>query len=77
MAVTALDRSRVSGITLADAWRSFRTAIGLGWAIESNWSDPLLFAIYTHGQAARGGDDPGPDVPRSSPAARAPSSSSS
>jgi len=37
----------VPGITLADAWRSFRTAIGLGWQIESNWSDPFLFAIYT------------------------------
>ena len=37
----------VRGITLADSWRSFRTAIGLGWAIESNWSDPFLFAIYT------------------------------
>ncbi|MGH2446043.1 MAG: ABC transporter permease [Candidatus Limnocylindria bacterium] len=37
----------VRGLTLADAWRSFRTAIGLGWAIESNWSDPFLFAIYT------------------------------
>ena len=34
-------------MTLADAWRSFRTAIGLGWAIESNWSDPFLFAVYT------------------------------
>lgn len=37
----------VRGVTLADAWRSFRTAIGLGWAIESNWSDPFLFAVYT------------------------------
>lgn len=37
----------VRGITFADAWRSFRTAIGLGWAIESNWSDPFLFAVYT------------------------------
>jgi ABC-2 type transport system permease protein len=34
-------------MTLSDAWRSFRTAIGLGWAIESNWSDPFLFAVYT------------------------------
>jgi len=34
-------------LTPGDAWRSFRTAIGLGWAIESNWSDPFLFAIYT------------------------------
>jgi len=46
MAVT--DRTApVPGVTLGDAWRSFRTAIGLGWAIESNWSDPFLFAIYT------------------------------
>lgn len=46
MAVT--DRAGpVRGLTLADAWRSFRTAIGLGWAIESNWSDPFLFAVYT------------------------------
>ncbi len=41
------DRAAVRGMTLADSWRSFRTAIRLGWAIESNWSDPLLFAIYT------------------------------
>ena len=39
--------THVDGITFPDAWRSFRTAIGLGWAIESNWSDPTLFAIYT------------------------------
>jgi ABC-2 type transport system permease protein len=37
----------VRGIGFGDAWRSFRTAIGLGWAIESNWSDPFLFAVYT------------------------------
>ena len=37
----------VRGLTLADAWRSFRTAIGLGWAVEANWSDPFLFAVYT------------------------------
>jgi ABC-2 type transport system permease protein len=47
MAVTAPDRAKVRGVTVADAWRTFRTAIGLGWAIESNWSDPILFAIYT------------------------------
>ena len=39
--------AKVRGLTFADAWRSFRTAIGLGWAIESNWSDPFLFAVYT------------------------------
>ena len=46
MAVT--DRAaQVRGVTLADAWRSFRTAMTLGWAVEANWSDPLLFFIYT------------------------------
>ena len=35
----------VRGVTLADAWRSFRTAVGLGWAVEANWSDPFLFAV--------------------------------
>jgi ABC-2 type transport system permease protein len=45
MAMT--DRAAVRGMTLADAWRSFRTAIRLGWAIEANWSDPFLFAVYT------------------------------
>ncbi len=46
MAVTGRT-APIRGVTLADAWRSFRTAIGLGWAIESNWSDPFLFAVYT------------------------------
>ena len=46
-AVDAASARAVHGATLADGWRTFRTAIGLGWAIESNWSDPLLFAIYT------------------------------
>ena len=41
------DRAAVRGMTLPDAWRSFRTATRLGWAIESNWSDPFLFAVYT------------------------------
>jgi ABC-2 type transport system permease protein len=46
--MAVIDRAApVRGATFADAWRSFRTAIGLGWAIEANWSDPLLFAIYT------------------------------
>jgi len=28
-------------------WRSFCIATWLGWQIESNWTDPLLFAIYS------------------------------
>ncbi|HET7677740.1 MAG TPA: ABC transporter permease [Candidatus Limnocylindrales bacterium] len=30
-----------------DAWRTFATAARLGWLIESNWTDPLLFGIYS------------------------------
>jgi ABC-2 type transport system permease protein len=45
--MAVIERGAVRGMTLADSWRSFRTAIGLGWAIESNWSDPFLFAVYT------------------------------
>ena len=28
-------------------WRSFWVATWLGWQIESNWTQPLLFAIYS------------------------------
>jgi len=31
----------------SEAWRSFRMATWLGWQIESNWADPLLFVIYS------------------------------
>ncbi len=29
------------------AWRSLATGARLGWAIESNWTDPFLFAVYS------------------------------
>ena len=29
------------------AWRGYWTALRLGWAIESNWTDPFLFAVYS------------------------------
>jgi ABC-2 type transport system permease protein len=32
---------------LGRLWRSFRTAAWLGWQIESNWTDPFLFVVYT------------------------------
>jgi len=32
---------------LAESWRSFRIAAWLGWQVESNWTDPLLFAVYS------------------------------
>ena len=28
-------------------YRSFSTAAWLGWKIESNWTDPFLFAVYS------------------------------
>jgi len=31
----------------AEYWRSFRTATWLGWQIESNWTRPFVFAIYS------------------------------
>jgi ABC-2 type transport system permease protein len=30
-----------------EIWRSFWVATWLGWQIESNWTQPLLFAIYS------------------------------
>lgn len=30
-----------------DKWQTFRTASWLGWQVESNWTDPALFAIYS------------------------------
>ena len=32
---------------LKTPWRSFKTATWLGWQIESNWTQPLLFALYS------------------------------
>lgn len=31
----------------AQMWRSFKIATWLGWQIESNWTDPFLFAVYS------------------------------
>jgi len=32
---------------VADTLRALRTAAALGWRVESNWTDPTLFVIYT------------------------------
>lgn len=32
---------------LRESFGAFRTATRLGWQIESNWADPLVFAIYS------------------------------
>src|SRR5512140_3580641 len=31
----------------SEGWRSFKVAAWLGWQIESNWTDPFLFAVYS------------------------------
>ena len=33
-------------LSARDAWTGFVTALRLGWSVESNWTDPFLFAIY-------------------------------
>lgn len=39
--------SAAAGGGWRDEWRSFRTAVRLGWLMESNWTDPLLFFVYS------------------------------
>jgi ABC-2 type transport system permease protein len=41
------DRSRARGDRAGDRWQAFRTAAVLGWQMEANWTDPLLFFIYS------------------------------
>ena len=44
---TGFDPVRAEGGGLADTARSLRTSMLLGWRVESNWTDPTLFLIYT------------------------------
>lgn len=41
------DASRTEGRGWADIRRSFTTATRLGWQMEANWTDPILFFIYS------------------------------
>ena len=41
------DPARAAGGGRRDLVRSFRTAAALGWKMEANWTDPLLFFIYS------------------------------
>ncbi len=41
------DPRRTRGRGTADLVRSFRTAAALGWKMEANWTDPVLFFIYS------------------------------
>jgi ABC-2 type transport system permease protein len=41
------DMARTRGRGWIDVRRSFGTAVRLGWQMEANWTDPLLFFIYS------------------------------
>ena len=41
------DPARARGRGMIDVLRSFRTAAALGWKMEANWTDPVLFFIYS------------------------------
>jgi ABC-2 type transport system permease protein len=41
------DQARTRGRGWIDVRRSFLTAVRLGWQMEANWTDPLLFFIYS------------------------------
>jgi ABC-2 type transport system permease protein len=44
---TLFDPGRTHGRGVADLLRSYRTAASLGWKMEANWTDPVLFFIYS------------------------------
>jgi ABC-2 type transport system permease protein len=35
------------GLILRENWRTFRLAAWLGWQLEANWADPLVFLIFS------------------------------
>lgn len=41
------DPARTRGRGWRDVRRSFTTAVRLGWQMEANWTDPVLFLIYS------------------------------
>src|SRR3954447_7725727 len=41
------DPARTRGRGWVDVRRSFVTAVRLGWQMEANWTDPLLFFVYS------------------------------
>jgi ABC-2 type transport system permease protein len=41
------DRTRTEGRGASDLVRSFWVATRLGWQMEANWTDPVLFFIYS------------------------------
>jgi ABC-2 type transport system permease protein len=46
-AETSVTQPTARARNLREILRSFLTAAWLGWQIESNWTDPFLFAVYS------------------------------
>ena len=44
---TRFDPARANGRGATDLVHSLRAAIALGWQMEANWTDPVLFFIYS------------------------------
>lgn len=44
---TVSPRSTSQQPRVRQAWRAFTTAANLGWRMEANWTDPVLFFIYS------------------------------
>ena len=44
---SGFDPARAEGGGTPETVRNLRTALLLGWRVESNWTDPVLFFIYT------------------------------
>jgi ABC-2 type transport system permease protein len=44
---TFASRNKHLATRKSESWRSFKIATWLGWQIESNWTDPFLFAVYS------------------------------
>ena len=47
MDITASPNQQSAPNYLQSLWRTFRISTWLGWQIESNWTDPFLFAVYS------------------------------
>jgi len=45
--VSVARASRTRRQEMAHEWRGFVTAVRLGWLTEANWTDPLVFFIYS------------------------------
>ena len=47
MSVTTAAQPGITPTSRGETVRSFGTAVRLGWQMEANWTDPLLFFIYS------------------------------